>query len=684
MRKAVLTLIAALFLTGMVPGPSPQLQTQSPQATLTFYAVNNLIVSETATATVPCENGRAFFVRTNVGCTGPSPEDVCNRYVNSGKTREYLHPGQPIAHWTGAVVGANWPANRDNAEYKIQPYQQAMDGPDYAGGCVDAIRFVKGANEFRLKSYSYFVFDLTQHRGCTVTKATLRYKVSPWYSGSAQPQSTTVHLGIYDMKHSCENLVNDEKRACFAALVNDATHNPLQLSSPIPSWNDDQPFSLDATQSVQADLNEVGASGYVGFMVGSDDIANAPGMRSLGVGEFVLTCEFGACQTLPPVVDSPPLTVPQLALGGGYQCVVQVNNKTGGTWLGTARLRRGNDLAWDTPWTLDGVSKTGSTEFDLSLDAGTTKKYVMGGDASARAGYLEFKGDPGFDPADLLISFFYALSGQGGALMDSTGTPVLPPATHFGFNVEKRGAQVNTGFAFAPYSAKSAFSILVALYDATGGLLNEKQLTYAGHYAKFFTETFSDVQLPNDFIGTVRLRSHQAIYLTSLRLDTPPGTVQLTSAPPQILLQLMSPAFTEGNAIPSAYTCSGANQSPPLTWTKAPFGTKSWALLVTDPDSTPAGFVHWILFNIDAGTRSLSAGAVPTGALQGKNGFSNNRYDGPCPPAGPQHRYVFSLYALDTQLSLTAGATVAQFLQAVEGHIVGTAQMLGVFVRSSS
>ncbi len=382
-------------------------------------------------------------------------------------------------------------------------------------------------------------------------------------------------------------------------------------------------------------------------------------------------------------LDSPPLTIPQLALGGGYQCVVQVNNKTGGTWLGTARLRKGNDLAWDTPWTLDGVSKTGSSEFDLSLNAAATKKFVLGGDASARAGYLEFKGDSGFDPADLLISFFYALSGQGGALMDSTGTPVLPPATHFGFNVEKRGAQVNTGFAFAPYSAKGAFAILVALYDANGGLVNEKQLTFAGHYAKFFTETFSDIQLPNDFVGTIRLRSHSAIYLTSLRLDTPPGLVQLTSTPPQILLQLMSPAFSEGNAIPSAYTCSGANQSPPLAWTKAPFGTKSWVVLVTDSDSAPAGFVHWVLFNVDAGTRYLSAGAVPPGALQGINSFGNNRYDGPCPPTGPQHRYVFTLYAVDAQLNLPAGSTANQVRQAISGHIVGAAQMLGLFLRSS-
>jgi Raf kinase inhibitor-like YbhB/YbcL family protein len=681
MRKALLAALAGLLLGSTVPGPVPQ-ATQ-----VTFEVVNNLMVSETPESQSPCQSGRMFLVRTpGSWCTGPASTDICDRYMDSGKSREYPHPGDPPGHtpsWVGVVLGAYWPADAATAQYDILPWEQAMDSPASPNeGCVDAVQFVKGTTDFKLKGFSYFVFDLTGRRGCQVTKATLRYMVSPWYSGTAQAGTGTTHVGFYDMKHSCENLVNDEKRACFASLVNDPVNNPLAISSPIPAWDDVHYFTVDVTSSVHADLTDPGASGYVGFMVSSDDIASTPGIRSVGLGDVTLTCEFGSCQTLPPAVDAPPLTIPQLALGGGYQCVLMINNKSAAEWIGTARLRRGNDLPWDTPWTLDGASKTGSTEFDLDLTAGSTTKFLIGGDSAARPGYLEIKGDPGMDTADLLVSFFYVLSNQSAVMMDSTGTPVQGPGTDFGFNVES-GAHANTGFAFAPYSFKNAFNVRASLYDATGQLLKEKTLAFAGHRAEFFTETFSDVQLPANFVGTIRIHSEEAIYLTVLRLETTTtGVFQLTSVPPQTLIELKSPAFGEGGGIPEAYTCAGG-QSPPLFWTKAPAGTQSWVLLVENPDAGATETIHWALFNIPAGTRSLIPGVPPAGALQGRNSAGTNTYSGPCPAVGVQQRIVFNLYALDSSLTLSAGATAAQVRTAMEGHVLGAAQMLGLAVGSS-
>ncbi len=145
-------------------------------------------------------------------------------------------------------------------------------------------------------------------------------------------------------------------------------------------------------------------------------------------------------------------------------------------------------------------------------------------------------------------------------------------------------------------------------------------------------------------------------------------------------LQLTSDAFTNGQSIPVKYSCRGNNISPALAWNEPPAGTQSFALIVDDPDAPSGTWVHWVLFNIPADTRSLQENLPAAGnALSvGKNSSGNTHYDGPCPPSGT-HRYFFKLYALDTTLSLSPGATKAQVLQAMQGHILAQGELMGTF-----
>ncbi len=150
-------------------------------------------------------------------------------------------------------------------------------------------------------------------------------------------------------------------------------------------------------------------------------------------------------------------------------------------------------------------------------------------------------------------------------------------------------------------------------------------------------------------------------------------------------LQLSSPAFKMGETIPKVYTCDGEDRSVPLSWTEPPAGTRSFALIADDPDAPMGTWVHWVLYNIPASTRSLpegisAAATLPDGSLHGKNSWQRLGYGGPCPPRGT-HRYFFKLYALDTVLTLRAGATKEELLKAIAGHILAQAELMGVYKR---
>ena len=150
-------------------------------------------------------------------------------------------------------------------------------------------------------------------------------------------------------------------------------------------------------------------------------------------------------------------------------------------------------------------------------------------------------------------------------------------------------------------------------------------------------------------------------------------------------LEITSSAFSEGEMIPTGYTCDGPDVSPDLAWTGVPETTQSLALICDDPDAPMGTWVHWVLFNIPPGARGLPGeispdAALENGARHGTNDFGRLGYGGPCPPGGT-HRYFFKLYALDTELDLASGITKAQLVEAMEGHILAEAQLMGTYSR---
>ena len=146
------------------------------------------------------------------------------------------------------------------------------------------------------------------------------------------------------------------------------------------------------------------------------------------------------------------------------------------------------------------------------------------------------------------------------------------------------------------------------------------------------------------------------------------------------IMQLTSPQFNHNGYLPDKYGCKGTNINPPLTISAVPAGAKSLALIVDDPDAPRGTWVHWVLFNIAPDTKEIGEGKVPTGAVQGVNDFGATNYGEPCPPFG-EHRYFFKLYALDAILELGAQTTKQDLEQAVAGHILAQAEIIGLFAR---
>ncbi len=147
--------------------------------------------------------------------------------------------------------------------------------------------------------------------------------------------------------------------------------------------------------------------------------------------------------------------------------------------------------------------------------------------------------------------------------------------------------------------------------------------------------------------------------------------------------ELRSSAFVSGQPIPAKFTCDGKDVSPPLEWSAPPTGTRSLAIICDDPDAPVGTWLHWVLYNLPAETRSLPEGAaanLPKGARDGKNSWGRAGYGGPCPPGGT-HRYFFKLYAVDTALDLKPGATKEQLLKAMQDHILGQSEIRGLYTR---
>ncbi len=151
-------------------------------------------------------------------------------------------------------------------------------------------------------------------------------------------------------------------------------------------------------------------------------------------------------------------------------------------------------------------------------------------------------------------------------------------------------------------------------------------------------------------------------------------------------MKITSPAFKEGEEIPLIYTCEGKQMSPPLTFHEIPPGTKMLALIMEDPD-VPKKFRadgmwdHWVVWNIPPTVRALKEGESPPGVV-GINTRGTTNYIGPCPPDA-RHRYYFKLYALNTPLNLPAGSTKQELINAMHGHIIANAELMGTYEKKN-
>ena len=146
-------------------------------------------------------------------------------------------------------------------------------------------------------------------------------------------------------------------------------------------------------------------------------------------------------------------------------------------------------------------------------------------------------------------------------------------------------------------------------------------------------------------------------------------------------LKVSSPKIAPGAPIPEVYSSYGQGVSPPLAWSKAPYASRSFALIIEDPDAPlPMPFIHWMMWNIPLQTTHVDQGSVPAGAEQGKLMFVGKvGYMGPKPPAGPAHHYHFEVFALDRSLDLASGAERQALLDAMKGHVLASGEFVGTY-----
>ncbi|HEX9080860.1 MAG TPA: YbhB/YbcL family Raf kinase inhibitor-like protein [Holophagaceae bacterium] len=151
-------------------------------------------------------------------------------------------------------------------------------------------------------------------------------------------------------------------------------------------------------------------------------------------------------------------------------------------------------------------------------------------------------------------------------------------------------------------------------------------------------------------------------------------------------MEFRSPAFPDGGPIPRTFTADGPDRSPALHWGEPPGGTRAFALLVEDPDAPVGTWIHWIVYDLPSSTRALAEDqprlpALPGGGPQGTNSWGRLGWNGPSPPPGPPHRYVFHFYALSAPLGLAPGATRPQVEAALKGKTLAQAQWMGRYGR---
>ena len=174
-----------------------------------------------------------------------------------------------------------------------------------------------------------------------------------------------------------------------------------------------------------------------------------------------------------------------------------------------------------------------------------------------------------------------------------------------------------------------------------------------------------------------------AVVVLYLRGRSPEPVVPSADLPPILNnsnMLIASAAFERNSSIPNKYTCDGENVNPPLTFSGVPENAKSLALIMDDPDAPRGTWVHWTMWNIDPSTINITVDSVPAGAVEGTTSSGKSVYGGPCPPSGTHH-YYFKLYALDTILDLNKSSEKQELESAIEGHVLGQAELVGLYSR---
>jgi len=147
------------------------------------------------------------------------------------------------------------------------------------------------------------------------------------------------------------------------------------------------------------------------------------------------------------------------------------------------------------------------------------------------------------------------------------------------------------------------------------------------------------------------------------------------------IMEIKSSAFTNGDRIPAKYTCDGEDINPELSFSSIPEDARSLALIFDDPDAPAGTWLHWAIWNISSETHILPEGYGLTDETEGITSFGNVGYGGPCPGSG-EHRYFFYLFALDTKIDIPSGASREKLEQAMGGHIIEEAKLMGLYSRN--
>ena len=142
-------------------------------------------------------------------------------------------------------------------------------------------------------------------------------------------------------------------------------------------------------------------------------------------------------------------------------------------------------------------------------------------------------------------------------------------------------------------------------------------------------------------------------------------------------MRITSDAFRDNDHLPAKHARAGEDINPPLTLSETPAETISFALIMDDPDAPGRTFTHWVVYNMAPGTLQIMEGSLPMNAVEGLNDYGEKSYGGPAPPSGT-HRYIFTIYALDSELAHDEEMTASKLRQAMEGHVLDSAQIMGL------